>query len=103
MFTKRIQDIYKNFEALKRKNYLILQSLILASLFFIGFALFLYHYFEILKMSIENPYLSFLMFSAKFGLDLSLVLIPTSIALYSIKKNFKKKKDTLFTLKEKLL
>lgn len=89
------------FTASSRKDYIIRQYIIYGSLLFVILILALYHYNKaILQQESINPFISFL---AQFNLDLSLILIPTVLGLANIRKNFRKKFNNLFSLKEKIL
>ena len=67
---------------------------------FLIFYLFSYH---ILNFDPNRPNDSLTIFIARFGLELSIVLIPVIIASSSFRKKFHENKNQLFHLKEKII
>ncbi|MFX0024180.1 MAG: hypothetical protein ACFE9S_17775 [Candidatus Hermodarchaeota archaeon] len=89
------------FSSIARKDYFIKQYIIYSCLLFVLVFLSLYHFNKvIIQLSELNPIISFL---SQFSLDFSIILIPAVLSLANIRKNFRKKFNNLFSMKEKIL
>lgn len=87
----------------KRRNYLIRHHGILVILAIMGVLLFSYHCLENISKIEQNLWQFIIILLAKFGLDLSFVLIPVALYLINIRKKFQKEFEALFSLKERIL
>jgi len=89
------------FTTISRKDYNIKQYIIYGCLLFILIILALYHFNKVILQQNEiNPFIAFL---SQFSLDFSIILIPVVLGLTNIRKNFRKKFNNLFSMKEKVL
>lgn len=87
----------------KRSNYFFKFYSVISILIILGALLFLYHFNENLNKIETEPLNFVIILLAKFGLDLSFVLIPVALYLINLSNKFRKEFETLFILKERFL
>ena len=102
ILARRIKLRYKKFLSNKRRNFFIKQYLIYGIIVFLGIIL-LFYYLHDASLISTSPEQIFLIFLSKYSQNIAIVLIPTILALSSIKKKYKEELTDLFSLKEKAL
>jgi len=99
---RRTKLRYKKLLSNKRRNFYIKQYLIYGIIIFLGTILLFYYLYDASLISTSTEQI-FLIFLSKFSQNIAIVLIPTILALSSIKKKYKEEVTDLFSLKEKVL